>query len=296
MTTIKEILTKYHQKLDSLDLELLIANSIKKPREFVLAHPEYEISKLKIENLIRRGGKISRRKRGEPLAYIFGQKEFFGLDFKVNKAVLVPRPETEMLVEEVLKLQPKNKTIIDVGTGSGNIIISLAKFWTRNVQDRRHFVSFYATDISTKALVAAKQNARLHKVDKKIKFLRGNLLEPFMKHLEKSKLKSIDLIILANLPYLSKKIYDATAVDVRKYEPKEALFSKNDGLAHYEKILKQIKRIQPACRMLHTICYFEISPEQKTKLQKIIRLNLPKAEVSFLRDLAGKWRVCKMEL
>jgi release factor glutamine methyltransferase len=206
MLTIGEIQKEYFEKIDRLDLDLIVGDVMKKPREFVMTHPEFKLSKvqgLKIKSL------IARRMKHEPIAYILGHKEFFGLDFKVTPDTLIPRPETELLVEEVLKLAPKNRKIMDIGTGSGNIIISLAK----NLPEKNNFV---AIDISKKALTIARHNAKLHKVDKKIKFLHGNLLDPIIKN--RSMFHApCSMIILANLPYLSKEIYSATLPDVKKY-------------------------------------------------------------------------------
>lgn len=285
--TIKDILVKYHEKLDYLDLELIIAGAIKKSREFVLAHPEYQLTtnqKLQITKLIRR------RRHSEPLAYIFGHKEFFGLNFKVNKHTLIPRPETELLVELALhELRTKNcplpTSVMDIGTGSGNIIISLAK----NIHDKN---IFYASDISKEALRVAKQNAKTHKVDQRIKFLHGSLLDPILKT---NKLQITNWIILANLPYLSKKIYDSTKKTVKKFEPKSALYSPQDGLAHYAELLAQIKLLVTDYELSVTVL-LEISPEQKPKITNLIRSILPAAKPEFFRDLAGKWRLCKISL
>ena len=191
MSNIQDIFNQYFNKLDRLDLELLIASIIKKPREFVIVHPEFELNKYQISSIKY---KVSRRIASEPLAYILGEKDFYGLRFKVNKNVLIPRPETELIVEQALrKIQetPKslmatgqarnnNQTIIDLGTGSGNIIIAIAKkmgFF----ENGNYGLRFLATDISTGTLRVAKQNAKLNKVDKKIKFIKGNLLEPILK-------------------------------------------------------------------------------------------------------------------
>lgn len=285
--TIKEICKKYHKKIDYLDLELIIAHILKKTREFILAHLEYKLNKFQISNLIRRGGQISRRMRGEPLAYILGHKEFFGLDFKVNRHTLIPRPETEMLVEEVLKLQPKNSTLIDVGAGSGNIIISLIK----NLKTKNKFI---ATDISAQALKIAKYNAKRHKVDKNIAFLKSDLLKNKKLTDNLTMRQCGNLIIIANLPYLSEKIYNSTARDVKNYEPKSALASGIDGLDHYGKLLQQIKKLKKDCFMFHASCFMEISPEQKPALQKIAGSVLPGAKLEFMKDLAGKWRICKI--
>jgi release factor glutamine methyltransferase len=303
MSSISEIKKNFYKKTGALDLELIISAVIKKPREFILAHPEYKLIKnyeLKITNYLRR------RINGEPLAYILGNKEFYGLKFKVDKNVLIPRPETEMMVEEAINLiKQKNKKtkkqnliFIDVGTGSGCIIVTLAKFLSNYKLKIKNY-ELIGIDISKSALKIARQNAKLHKVDKKIKFIKGGLLEPILKNkklitcLPVGKVDNCKLIIAANLPYLSPKIYASADIGVKKYEPESALLSANHGLAHYEELLRQIKKYR---FMFHVSCFMEISPEQKPRLTKIIKKYLPKAKIEFKKDLAGKWRVCKFEV
>lgn len=291
MSTIENLKAEYSGKIDHLDLDLIISHILKKPREFVLAHPEARVApnyELRIKNY------ANRRMRGEPLAYILGHKEFYGLDFKVDENTLIPRPETELLVEIVHnKLTTNNQqptTIIDIGTGSGNIIISMAHNMRHGTWNN---FKFYGIDISTKALQIAKQNAKTHKVDKKIKFICGNLLEPVIKSKivnHKSK-----IIILANLPYLSREIYNSTPVSVKKYEPKSALYSSKAGLNHYEKLLQQIKKLQKSCSLFHVSCFMELSPEQKTPLNKLAKKHLPHAKIAFYKDLSGRWRIARIE-
>ncbi|MCD6149347.1 peptide chain release factor N(5)-glutamine methyltransferase [bacterium] len=325
MPAIKNIQQKYFSKISPSDLEILISHAIKKPKEFILAHPEYKLSpnqELRIKNYAKR------RIKREPIAYITKHKEFYGLDFKVNKNVLIPRPETEALPELAISNLPaylpcrqadrtgrqlvvwKNKKIViaDIGTGSGNIIISVAKNLdslprrpaspNRGEQAGRlrgnDNIKFYASDISKKALQLACQNAKKHKVDKKIKFLQGNLLKPLMD----KKILFIDhcsLIIVANLPYLSKKIYDSAPADIKKYEPKSALYSSEEGLKHYKKLFQQIKSLVTNYQLPVTV-FLEFSPEQKNKLAKLIRNYFPQSKTIFHKDLAGKWRVCVINI
>ncbi|MEK7598421.1 MAG: peptide chain release factor N(5)-glutamine methyltransferase [Patescibacteria group bacterium] len=281
---IEDIYKKYSVKIDYLDLELLIASSIGKSREFALAHPECRIPATrnpKLRTLIRR------RMKDEPLAYILGQKEFYGLNFKVNQNTLIPRPETELLVEKVLELNPKNATIIDVGTGTGNIIISLAK----NLKERNKFM---ALDISSKAVSVAKQNAKLHKVDKKIKFLKGNLLEPILKS-KNYNLKTKNLVVVTNLPYLDtdwKNLLPSSDTQGLRYEPRIALYAGKDGLDAYRKLAKQIKLLKGKTE--HAIAVFcEVGPFQTKEMRKIFSFA---KRVGFSKDLAGKWRVCKIQI
>jgi release factor glutamine methyltransferase len=324
MYTTQDSLKKYSSKIDPLDLELIISRALNKPREFVLAHPEFLVNK-KQESVINKF--IKRRVKGEPLAYILGEKEFYGLDFKINKDVLIPRPETEMLVEEAINCiqearnLPRRQTgkrqetiIIDVGAGSGNIIISLAKNILLLCHSRESGnpennkitgsrikcgmtiiknLQFIGIDINEKALKIAKFNAKKHKVDKKIRFLHGNLLKPLIGNW-KLEIGNSRIIILANLPYVSSQNYKKYYSQL-KYEPKSALLSKEDGLAHYKNLFKEIKKIISGS-MLCVMCYVEISPEQKNKLNKLVKLYFPTAKIEFRKDLSGKWRICVISL
>lgn len=300
--TITEITKNYKGKIDQLDLEILMAHSLGKTREFVLIHNDYEIPTVKIENL---KFKISQRIKGEPIAYIIGHKEFYGLDFIVNASTLVPRPETELLIESAINEQRtrnNNHTcFVDIGTGSGCIITSIASAMEHGTwsMEQKKSTQYYATDISEEALEVAKKNAKLHGVEKKIKFLHGNLLSSFFTELNKLKAKKLmpeKLILVANLPYLSKEIYQSAPVDVKKFEPKTALFSSEQGLAHYRKLLEQIKTLLITDYQLPITIFLEISPEQKKLIIPVIRNIFPEARIEFQKDLAGKWRVCKIKI
>ncbi len=290
MKRIQEIQKKYYGKIDLPDLELIISRVIKKPREFVLARPEHEISKnyeLRIKNYVKR------RINGEPIAYIFGEKEFYGLNFKVNKNTLVPRPETELMVDEAIKLRQQTAdskrqdiVFLDIGTGSGCIIISLIKnliYSKYKIQNTK----FIATDISSPALRLARQNAKLHKVDKKIKFLQGNLLEPIIKN-KKLKIENCKLMILANLPYLTPtQIKNSPSI---QHEPKLALTAGRDGLKYYRRLLKQIKTLLSSRKFAldsRVFAIMEIDPSQTAEIKKIIKDNLPNAKVQIKKDLSG---------
>jgi len=171
---------------------------------------------------------IQERISGKPLQYIIGSTEFFGLEFKVNQSVLIPRPETETLVEAVIEhlkdcSQPK---IIDLGTGSGAIAISLAK----NLKSS--FV--FATDVSPDALKVAKRNAERHGVESRIEFVCGDLFDP----LEGKKLeKTIDCVV-SNPPYVSKDEFDHLPKEVKDYEPIVALRTDEEGPSFHKKIIE----------------------------------------------------------
>ena len=171
---------------------------------------------------------LQERISGRPLQYIIGSTEFFGLEFKVSEHVLIPRPETETLVEiviERLKSNPSPK-IIDIGTGSGAIAVSLAKNLTNS--------SVIATDISPDALIVAKDNARMNKVEGQIEFLPGDLFDPLKhRHLE----GTIDGIV-SNPPYVSQEEFDQLPKEVRGYEPVVALKSNQDGISFHKRIIE----------------------------------------------------------
>ncbi|MBT4122113.1 peptide chain release factor N(5)-glutamine methyltransferase [bacterium] len=224
---IKEVLEYGEDKLKhidsaTLDAELLLSYTINKEKEYIYTYPYKEISKKNLNKYIKL---LKKRAKYIPLAYLLEYKEFYGLKFKVNKHVLVPRPLTEALVDkayEVIK-DSNIKNIVEIGTGSGAIIIALVH---KLGKESKNF-NFYATDISNKALKVAKYNAKENKVKKYITFKKGNLLKP-VKHIK------IDLL-LTNLPYLNKD--DMKELSISK-EPKTALLEKD----HYKKFFKQTKK------------------------------------------------------
>ncbi len=316
--TIKNFKKKY-SNLNAVDLDLLLEFVLKKSREFLIAHPEYNLS---IVQQLKLRYFIGQLKKHKPVDYIIRRKEFYGLDFKVNKYTLVPRPETEQMVdlagEIIFNNQRKNFTILDIGTGSGNIIIALLKK-IQTTPLLQVGIQGYASDISQKALSVAKENALFHRLG--IKFVKGNLLEPFNKllttrvttpvisgccgnvsancnKLSKENRQSKILLITANLPYLSTKIYDNSAPKVKNYEPQTALVSGKDGLNHYRKLLNQFQKIHSNKNFSFAKTYLllEISPEQKNKITQEIISRFPKAKITFHKDLAQKWRMVEMKL
>lgn len=299
MSTIKNLSKKNFNKISPSELELIMADVIGKSKEYIIAHPEKIINNYQLAIINKN---IKRRIKGEPLAYIFGEKEFYGLSFKVNKNVLVPRPETELMVEEALQHISRNtyhvthninrKTqnniaIIDVGTGSGCIIITLARLLKS--------CGFIAVDISEKALATARQNAKLHKVSQKIKFLQSDLLSSILN--SKFLIHNSSLIILANLPYLTPtQIKKSPSI---KHEPKLALSAGPDGLKYYRKLLKQIRILFDSLSFVphsHLLAILEIDPSQKNKIKSLIKKELPYAEAQIKKDLRGHSRIAVIEL
>jgi len=284
----------HNSQISPLDAELLLSFVLKKPREYLFTHPEARISAAQLKKLRKL---IRRRKKGEPIAYLVGNKEFFGLDFFVNKNVLIPRPETELLIEKALdkignsKESLRQLAILDVGTGSGNIIISLL----RNLPEKkRKSVSFAALDISKKALSVARLNARRHNCQDKIIFAKSDLLEFLIK--KQKIIFKRNLHILANLPYLTFQEYKECSPEIRKYEPSIALKSQKRGLGHYKKLLNQVRKIAGLGFPKKITLYFEISPWQKKYLSYEIKANLGNTQTSCFKDLAGRTRLAIVEI
>lgn len=270
--TIKNLLTQFSHP----DADILLAHVISKSREFIISHPEYTVS---FFDAWRYKKCVQKRKSGMPVAYITGEKEFYGLNFFVNKHTLVPRPETEILVEKVIeeiKNYDENIIMIDVGTGSGCIPISIIK----NVPEKN--ITAFALDISKPALQMAQKNAAAHNIN--IQFLHGNLLEPISEKIISH------CIITANLPYLREDQF--TTEPSIQHEPKSALVANDNGLALYKELLTQIQKIFPTQNIT---LFLEIDPSQKRPLQKYIQDLFPKAQIEIINDYRDQARVIKIK-
>jgi release factor glutamine methyltransferase len=255
------------QNIDSahLDAELLLSLVLKKEKEYLYTYPESELKKKEIKKYQKL---IQKRATHYPIAYILRYKEFYGLKFLVNKYVLIPRPETELLVEETLKIIKPENRIAEIGTGSGCIALSLAK----------QGFNIIATDISSQALKVAQKNAQDHQVLNKVKFIKGNLLKPL-------KNEKIDLLI-ANLPYLASDYRKESSI---KHEPKLALYSGQDGLNLYHQLFKQISELKYQPRYI----LIELDPKknQIQILSKYIKNLFPQIQIETKKDLQDLDRV-----
>ncbi|MCX6779945.1 MAG: peptide chain release factor N(5)-glutamine methyltransferase [Candidatus Magasanikbacteria bacterium] len=276
MPTYEQLLQKY-STFNPLDLELLLAHALQKPRAFLLGHFDEKIS---LKQYLYFQYYLLQYVRGYSLAAITHHKEFFGLDFYVNKHVLIPRPETELMVEEVLA-QIKNSseeiTLIDVGVGSGCVPISIGKNTDKKI-------NIMAVDISCRAVGVAKKNAKKHGVN--IKFFYGSLLSPLRQkiaHINSS------IIITANLPYLTAKQFEEEPSIQR--EPKIALVADHNGLALYEKLLYQTKTVFPNKKLT---LFLEIDPTQTELIKKTILLLYHDAQIEIKKDLSGLDRLVKI--
>lgn len=226
-----------------LDAEVLLIHALGITKEDIYFDPERVISDkdyFKYERL------IARRKDSEPIAYITGEKEFFALPIYVTPDVLVPRPETEELVERALNFikeyNGKSLTILEIGTGSGAISIALAKSlesWQEKYDFKSGKIKIIASDCSKKALSQAKKNAKTNKVEKKISFIESDLLNK-IKVTDKKKIG----LVIANLPYLDIEKRDRFPRDL-SYEPGLALFCGEGGLELYNRLLADLPNQLP---------------------------------------------------
>ncbi len=227
---------------------------------------------------------IERRKLGEPIAYLTGHKEFFGLDFLVDRRVLIPRPETELLVEAALSIirdrleNGRVPVVADIGTGSGIIPITLA------VQEPR-LPYLYATDISNDALAVARLNCQRHAVEQRVRLLHGDLLAPLP--------EPVDLLT-ANLPYIGTEEIEALAPDVHTYEPHLALFSGPQGLDLLRRFFTEVQ--QPGKLKTDAEMLLEIGYQQQEPLRHLLSELWPQATVTFTKDYAGWDRLLRISL
>ncbi len=303
--TINDVL-KLSPTLPRLDREVLLAHVIGQDRVFLMAHGETKLTSAQLKRYLTC---IARAMKYEPIAYITRKKEFYGRDFSVGPGVLIPRPETELLVDLMIdkienqELRMENKeqknphsrfkiqdskriAIVDVGTGSGCIIISLVKqLLNSRFQVPSSRLSFFAVDNDSVALRYARRNARHHHVDAEIRFVKSDLLAQV-----KNQLSRYDEIsVLANLPYLSETLYHHTAPNVQQYEPASALVSGSDGLAHYRRLLDELHRLSTMGPEVHF--FLEISPEQVPLLPELFADTQHSSPYAIHPDLAGHARV-----
>ena len=230
-----------------LDTELILSKSLNKSKEELLINLEQNINKKRLTDF---NEYLIRRSKKEPIAYLLEEKEFWSKKFFVNKGTLIPRPETELLVEKIVNIFNKKRiTILDIGTGTGCIIISILSELKNSTGT--------AVDISTKAIEAAKKNARKLKLSDRIKFLNKtfeNLCE-----------KKFDLIV-SNPPYIKRSDIKNLSEDIKKFEPRMALDGGNDGLDLIKKVIYKSKKILKINGMLA----LEIGNEQIKRVSKIL--------------------------
>ena len=232
------------------DSELLLASVLKKKRENILMNLSQKIEK---ENIHQYYNLIKRRSTKEPIAYIFNKKEFWSMNFKLNNKTLIPRPETELLVEKLVKkCKKKSIRILDIGVGSGCILISLLTEIKRSTG--------MGIDISKSALETAKCNAKIYNLDHKIKFYQTSFSNLFNQRFD---------LIVSNPPYIRSADIKNLQEDVKKFEPKLALDGGNDGLDLIKKVIYKSKDILK----INGLLALEIGNKQSYIVSKILNRN-----------------------
>ena len=268
--TIVAALTRGARRFDGLtmarrDAELLLMHAIGRDRAYLLTHPEAQLTS---EQAAVYEEWLARRERHEPIQYIIGEQEFFGLKLRVTPDVLIPRPETEHLVEAALERMERNAPlrIADIGTGSGAIAVALA-----HALPMAHLT---ALDISPAALAVARSNAETHSVSGHIRFCESDLLEAVAG-------ESFDMIV-SNPPYVAEN--EILEPQVRDYEPTSALFAGATGLDVYERLIPQAQAaLKPGGWLL-----LEIGHGQRDALAQLLS---GWSSVSFVADLQAILRV-----
>ncbi len=256
----------------ALEGEILIRYILGIDRAYLYSHLDEEIDIYYKEAL---GRALERRQSGEPVAYITGHCEFYGLDFIVNKNVLIPRPESELLVEKAIDIVKSREItrIADIGTGSGAIAVSLAA----NLPG----VTIYATDISEYALEVAAENCRNHGVINRIVLLRGDMLEALPGQFD---------LVIANLPYVETSILHKYGT--LRFEPALALDGGKDGLESISIFCRQVYQVLTPNGYL----LLEIGQGQTEKVKILLRKEFPEGVMEVCRDLAGIERVISLYL
>ena len=262
--------------------QVLLAHTLGVPRANIMAYsPQQPLQSHQLATFRER---VARCVSGEPVAYVVGHVEFYGLDFLTDRRALIPRPETEHLVElalkkpqisDPLKREISKSQIVEVGTGSGCVVVSLAV--------KLPELRLIATDISADALALAHENARRHKVSSRIQFLRGDLLAPVTVRVDG---------VIANLPYVTTAEWQNLPRHIREHEPRIALDGGQDGLDLVRRLFAQAsQRVKPDGWLL-----LEIGATQGQAVSALARQAFPLAAVNLHRDYAGLTRVVEIQL
>lgn len=276
--TALNLATRSLAKLDqpSGEAVLLLAHACKLSPTAIIAHPERV---LRLSEQLHFRWYLIRRARGQPLAYITGEREFYGHTFKVTRHTLIPRPDTETIIDEALAVIDKFKLnqMLDIGTGSGCIAISLALSNPK--------INVIATDTSAHALRTARLNVKRYKLENRIRLVKGHLLDP----LQQGQLSRSSLLV-ANLPYLSSTEISAEL----KFEPSAALIASEGGLGLYRELLVQIHSLNSKFCPQHIL--FEAHPPTINGLSNIAKNIFPDCQIQIISDLANKPRILGLSL
>ncbi len=269
--TIRDVLREARQQIDSLDAHVLLGEVLGVDRASLIAHPEAELTGEQAERFAQW---VARCASGEPVAYILGRRAFYDRDFIVTPDVLIPRPETELLLEQALTWSDRKMTVADVGTGSGALAVTYAA--------HRPKAQVYAIDISPKALEVAKANAQRQNVN--VTFYQGDLLAPLIE-------RGIQFeLIIANLPYIASD--EVPQLAVSRYEPTLALDGGADGLDLIRRLLDQIPKVtKPGALIL-----LEIGAGQGSAALALAQAKLSPKRAELILDYAGLDRIIRLEL
>jgi len=273
LNNIEDQLKKCNIHTPRLDAEILVGYYGNRDRSALYRNGDYRLTDKELEGLYTG---VARRIEGEPIAYITGIKEFFSLELEVNHHVLIPRPETEILVEDVLGLigneTLRRGNVLEIGTGSGAISIALATELTQ--------FQFFAVDISQEALTIAKRNARKHDVAERIFFFCGNLFESLSEQFD---------IIVSNPPYISDEEFKHISHEIRNYEPREALIAGPDGTEFHQKlIMNGSNHLRKGGWLV-----MEMGYGQWKTVERLLRESQKYDYIGFQCDYAGIERVAK---
>jgi len=242
----------------------------------LLIHPDRTLKDNEAEQF---NACIERRGRREPLQYITGEVEFRGLLFKVSKDVLIPRPETELLVDEAVKsVSKKGATVMDLCTGSGSIAVCIA----RELNDSR----IYAVDISDGALAVARENAARHETGENITFLSGDLFGA----IETLNLKGKLDVIVSNPPYVSAEEMEGLQPEIKDYEPASALYGGTDGLDFYRRIVHE----SPYYLSSGGYLLMEVGYRQAWSIKRLLEEVNTFKQIEVIKDLNGTDRIIKV--
>lgn len=289
---LKDLLAMAKNRLESascldpkLDAELLFCHMVEKNKSWLFLHYGNQVNDKTCEEFFQL---IDIRASGVPLQHITGKQEFMGLPFKVNKKVLIPRQDTEMLVEKALefvrenKQQIKNYNILDICSGSGAIAVSMAFY----LKKEKYKFSVTASDISKEAIDVAKENAQINGVEKKITFVEGDLFKPFPKN-KKGRGKRQYHIITGNPPYIPTGVIPTLIREVKNHEPAIALDGGFDGLDFYHKIINEAHLYIKEKGVL----LLEIGHDQGEDIKSIAAGTKKYKDVEIITDYAGNDRL-----
>jgi len=260
----------------SIDAHIILESAIEKDKLYVIMNRDEILEDVLVEKIYRW---VERRVSGEPVQYIVGHQEFMGLDFYVDDNVLIPRSDTEPLVEaiiEIAKELPRQNSIniMDIGTGSGAITVSLAKYI--------ECAQVTSADISKEALAIGKRNATQNGVADKIEFVNSDLFECFENEQDLNKFD----IIVSNPPYIPSKDIDGLQVEVAEFEPRLALDGGHDGYDIYERIIRDAYKYLK----INGILAFEVGYNQADRIKEML-LSSNYDNIRFVQDLSGINRI-----